>query len=347
MPSFDFLKMLTYIQKYRVTAITAVPPIVVAIAKHPAVKKFDLSSVESIGCGAAPLSDEVTDEALRNWPEGAVVMRQGWGMTEVTCTAMGWDARTTSKSSSVGELCANVHARIMAVDGSGEITAAKTRGELWVSGPTVMKGYWNRAEATRDTMHVDANGTRWLKTGDVAEIDEYAPGGLWRIVDRIKELIKVKGNQVAPAELEGLLLEHKDVDDAAVVGVTINGEELPRAYVVVNNGKAKGQDIAKWVESRVTHYKRLKGGVILVQEVPKNPVGYIIPIIGLRKFGSLLTLRFSAVRQDTTQDTEGEGGARGGRQEASCLQAGVISFTLLAYLVAWSVHKCINTNVER
>jgi acyl-CoA synthetase (AMP-forming)/AMP-acid ligase II len=277
MPVFDFVKMLTYVQKYRINSLTVVPPIVVALAKHPIVKQFDLSSIETIGCGAAPLSTEIMEEVSRLFPPDAdVVVRQGWGMTEITCTCLSWDpTRVGDRTdiSGVGELMPNARARIMELDGRTEITRAKTPGEIWVTGPTLMKGYWNKPEATAGTMVTDASGTRWLRTGDIGYVDEYKPGGTFHIVDRLKELIKVKGNQVAPAELEAVLLERPDIVDAAVVGVTIQGEELPRAYVVVaDETKTKPEEIAKWMARRVAKHKQLKGGVVFVSEVPKNPV---------------------------------------------------------------------------
>ncbi|RYP68527.1 hypothetical protein DL771_006604 [Monosporascus sp. 5C6A] len=277
MASFNFEKMLQYIERFRINSITAVPPIVVALAKHPLSRKYDLSSIESIGCGAAPLGQEISDEVVKLWPVGAVTVRQGWGMTELTCSATAWDPNIISKSGSVGELSPNCKARIMKVDGSGEITTANEPGEFWVSGPTLMRSYWNKPEATKETIAVDADGTRWLKTGDIAYIERYGEGGLWHIVDRLKELIKVKGNQVAPAELEAVLLENKGVTDVAVVGVTINGEEAPRAYVVPNSAvKQSEKDIAKWMESKAVRYKWLLGGVKFVDAIPKNPSGKIL-----------------------------------------------------------------------
>ncbi|KAK8095623.1 AMP-binding enzyme [Apiospora kogelbergensis] len=277
MPKFDFVKVLENVQKYRITSLNCVPPIVVALAKHPLVRKYDLSSLESIGSGAAPLSGEIAEEVSKLWPAGAMEVRQGWGMTEITCTAMSWDPRITQPSLAVGEMLPNCSARLMRLDGSGEITKAGETGELWVTGPTLLKSYWNKPEATAGTLHVDADGTRWLKTGDIAYVEKYEPGGLWHVVDRLKELIKVKGNQVAPAELEGVLLESKAVTDAAVVGVTIDGEEVPRAYIVPNPEiKASEQEIAQWMEGRVVRYKRLAGGVVFVDEIPKNPSGKIL-----------------------------------------------------------------------
>ncbi|KAI0179207.1 acetyl-CoA synthetase-like protein [Hypoxylon sp. FL1284] len=278
MAAFDFERMLQVIERFRIDVIVAVPPILVLLAKSPLTRRYDLSSLESIGCGAAPLGAEVSDEVCKLWPPGAMAVKQGWGMTECTCGVTANDPMRPTHSADVGELLPNCKARIMRIDGSGgEITKANEPGEMWVSGPMLMKAYWNKPEATADTVHVDPDGTRWLKTGDVAYVEKYEPGGLVHVVDRIKELIKVKGNQVAPAELEGVLLENKGVRDVAVVGVTINGEECPRAYVVPEpEVKQTEQEIAKWMESRVVYYKRLRGGVKFVQAIPKNPSGKLL-----------------------------------------------------------------------
>ncbi|KAI0885817.1 acetyl-CoA synthetase-like protein [Annulohypoxylon maeteangense] len=277
MSSFNFEKMLQHIQKFRIDILIAVPPILVALAKSPLSRKYDLSSVEIIGSGAAPLGSELSDEVVKLWPPGAVKLRQGWGMTELTCSCTSFHPEDKNRSAAVGELVPNCKGRIMKIDGSGEITKAKEAGEVWISGPTLLKGYWNKPEATADSVHVDPDGTRWMKTGDVGYIDKYEPGGLLYIVDRIKELIKVKANQVAPAELEGVLLDNKGISDVAVVGVTINGEEAPRAYVVANpDVKQTEQEIAKWMESRVVKYKWLRGGVKFVDSIPKNPSGKIL-----------------------------------------------------------------------
>ena len=181
----------------------------------------------------------------------------------------------------------NCEAGIVRPEDGSEVTTGGEPGEIWVSGPTLMKGYWNKPEATADTIVVDSDGKRWLKTGDIAYIEKYEPGGLWHIVDRLKELIKVKGNQVAPAELEAVLYENKGVADAAVVGVTIDGEEYPRAYVVPTPGaKQTEKDIAAWMEGKVVHYKRLRGGVKFVDAIPKNPVSFLsVFLCGYGKYG--------------------------------------------------------------
>lgn len=164
----------------------------------------------------------------------------------------------------------------MAEDGSGEITARgpDARGELWIRAPNVMKGYWNKPDATKETLTPDG----WLKTGDIAYVDEE---GKFYIVDRKKELIKVKGNQVAPAELEALLLEHPAVADAAVIGVpTPDGDESPRAYVMLQpdeKSKAtKPNEIAAFVAKNVARHKKLTGGVYFIDSIPKNPSGKIM-----------------------------------------------------------------------
>ncbi|KAF1815261.1 4-coumarate-CoA ligase [Eremomyces bilateralis CBS 781.70] len=268
MPKFDFLDMLACVQKFRITDLTLVPPVVVAMSKHPATKQFDLSSVERVGSGAAPLGRDVCSELEKLWPAGKINVKQGWGMTEATCSILGWHPDEISESFSVGEPNANCAVKI--VDENGKEVAQGERGELWCTAPNIMKGYWNKPEATKETLTPDG----WLKTGDIAYMDK---DGKFFIVDRMKELIKVKGLQVAPAELEALLLEHPDVADAAVIGVTVNGEEYPRAYIIPQVGsKPTEQDIHKFMEPRVSRAKRLVGGVRFVDEIPKNPSGKIL-----------------------------------------------------------------------
>ncbi|KAH9866150.1 hypothetical protein J1614_008714 [Plenodomus biglobosus] len=229
MPKFDFMEMLHYVEKFKITDLVLVPPVVVAMAKHPATKKFNLSSVENVGSGAAPLGREISEEFEKIWSTGQVNVKQGWGMTELTCAATGYHPDKRSESFSVGELLANVEARIV-LDDEGKVDAPQgERGEVWVRGPNVMKGYWKKPEATKETLTADG----WLKTGDIAYTDKenyiyivdrkkvsgYLHWLGYAAVDVSQELIKVKGLQVAPAELEALLLDHPDVQDVAVIGV--------------------------------------------------------------------------------------------------------------------------------
>ncbi|KAH5583076.1 hypothetical protein HBI24_107880 [Parastagonospora nodorum] len=273
MAKFDFVEMLTYVAKYRITDLVLVPPVVVAMAKHPATKQFDLTSVESVGSGAAPLGREVCEEFEKLWPDGRVNVKQGWGMTELTCAATGYSPAKHSNSFSVGEMLAECEAKIV-LDDAGKVEAPQgERGEIWVRGPNVMKGYWNKPEATKETITPDG----WLRTGDVAYVDK---DNHFFIVDRKKELIKVKGLQVAPAELEAMLLENADVQDAAVIGIPFKGDEAPRAYIVPQNPEKAtpetAESIKKWLAERVSKHKRLEGGVIFLEAIPKNPSGKIL-----------------------------------------------------------------------
>ncbi|KAI5467167.1 hypothetical protein BGZ63DRAFT_19284 [Mariannaea sp. PMI_226] len=279
MPSFDFPKMLAHIKNFRITRIFTAPPILILITKHPLARGADLSSLDFIGSGAAPLPQDTQREINDMLPQehGRTVAKQGWGMTEATCMAFSWDP-TRPSNSSVGELVANCEAKLIHLESGAEITEANVPGELWLSGPTVMPGYWRNPTATREALVTDEAGTQWLRTGDVAHVDVYGPGANLYIVDRVKELIKVKGFQVAPAELEALLLERKDVADAAVIGVMVKGFEVPRAYIVKSaSGKDTTEtDIASWLATRVARHKQLAGGVVFIDAIPKIPSGKIL-----------------------------------------------------------------------
>lgn len=268
MPKFDFLKFLQHIQAFRITDLALVPPIAIALAKRPEVKQFDLSSVVSAGSGAAPLGNEQARE-LESTLKGQVNVKQGWGMTEVTCSMTGWHPEEVVTSHSIGEMLPNCEACIMADDGKTEF-GPNEPGEFWVRGPNTMLGYWQKPDATKDTMTEDG----WLKTGDIAFRDEK---NRITIVDRKKELIKVKGNQVAPAELEALLMDIEGIADAAVIGVTRKGDEYPRAYLVRTAGsKVSEKQIHQFMSKKVARHKQLTGGIVFVEDIPKNPSGKIL-----------------------------------------------------------------------
>ncbi|OKL62393.1 hypothetical protein UA08_02616 [Talaromyces atroroseus] len=285
MEKFDFLTVLRNVEKYRVSHLIIVPPVVVMLAKHPETRKFDLSSVRFVGSGAAPLSREVSEEAESVWPKGAINIKQGWGMTEATCSLLGWNPSQTSKDNSVGWPNANSEAKIMSLpdehsssnDPPKELGPNKT-GELWVRGPQIMKGYWRNPRATAETLTADG----WLRTGDIGYYDDE---NKFYISGRLKELIKVKGLQVAPAELDGVCLETEGVADAAVVGVTLTSshgrqEEHPRAYIVLQQGAQASQDtadrIVAEVNGKLSPHKRITGGVVFVDALPKNASGKIL-----------------------------------------------------------------------
>ncbi|KAI0160644.1 4-coumarate-CoA ligase [Xylariaceae sp. FL1272] len=266
MTEFRYEEFLFYIGKYKITNLQIAPPILVMLSKRPETSRYDLSSVKDVLCGAAPLSRELQNECQRRFN---IQVYQGWGMTEVTCGAIHVPRGRQDDSGSVGQLDPNCEAKL--IDDDGKEVGVGQPGELYVRGPNVCMRYWRNEEATKESL--DADG--WLKTGDVAVIND--KGYFW-IVDRKKELIKVNALQVAPAELEGVLLENEHIADAAAVGITIRGEEAPRAYVVIHEtskGKVTPRDIQEWIKPRVAKHKYLNGGVVFIDEVPKLASGKI------------------------------------------------------------------------
>ncbi len=265
LPRFDLEQALTIIQERRISRFFVVPPIVLAFAKHPLVDQYDVSSLTQVFSGAAPLSAELANEAAARI--GCEVV-QGFGMTELSpvshATMMGNDRPGT-----VGVTIPNTECRI--VDpATGEDQGVGGVGELWVRGPQVMKGYLNNPEATAAT--IDRDG--WLHSGDIATIDE---DGFVSIVDRLKELIKYKGFQVAPAELEALLLTHPAIADAAVVGVPdVEAGEIPRAFIVVKAGQSvTAEEITAYMTDRVSTYKVIRD-VVITDAIPKSASGKIL-----------------------------------------------------------------------
>jgi 4-coumarate--CoA ligase len=264
MARFDLPAALQLIQDRKVTLFFAVPPMVLALAKHPIIDQYDLSSLKLVFSGAAPLGAELGREAATRI--GCEVV-QGYGMTELSpvshSTPMG-----QGKPGSVGVTISNTESRI--VDANGDDQGVGGEGELWVRGPQVMKGYFGNESATDAT--IDPDG--WLHTGDVGRFDE--DGHLY-IVDRVKELIKYKGFQVPPAELEALLLTHPAVADVAVIGVPDDeAGELPRAFVVLRDGAtATAEELQGFVKGKVAHYKQVRQ-VVFVHEIPKSASGKIL-----------------------------------------------------------------------
>lgn len=208
--AFSFEGFFSAVQRYRPRFLQVVPPIIVMLAKRPDAKNYDISSVEWILCGAAPLKQELQNEVSQRFN---LQIKQGWGMTEVTCGGISTPNSVQDRTGSVGKLLPGTEAKLL--DEKGGFAEVGEPGELFVRGPQVCLGYWRNEEASRETLSSDG----WLKTGDVAVHDPKSD--LFWIVDRKKELIKVNGLQVAPAELEALLLENDDVADAAVVGITV------------------------------------------------------------------------------------------------------------------------------
>jgi len=264
MPRFDLEEFLKTIETHRVTRVAVVPPIVVSLAKSPLVGRYDLSSLVQIGSGAAPLSAEVEAEASRR--TGAPVV-QGFGLTETSPVTHAMSPEEL-RQGSIGVPVPNTEIRVVAP--GGEDSSPGEPGEIWIRGPQVMKGYLNNDSATRAT--IDDDG--WLHTGDIGHVDD---DGFWYITDRLKELIKFKGFQVAPAELEAVLLTHPAVADGAVIGVADEeAGEVPKAFVVLVEGSpATRDDIAEFVAARVAPYKQIRS-VEFIDVIPKSLSGKIL-----------------------------------------------------------------------
>ena len=261
LPRFDVPGFLAAIQDQRITQTVVVPPIVLALAKHPAVDQYDLSSLEWLGCGAAPLSAELQQACAERigCPVG-----QGYGMTEATAGIALFPVGTPVVPGSSGPLLPGIRARITD-PGTGADLAPGQAGELWVRTPAVMTGYLGNPAASAAT--IDDDG--WLHTGDIARFD--AEGNLF-LLDRVKELIKVKGFQVAPAELEAILRSHPAVADAAVIPVPDErAGELPKAYVVPAQ-QVTPQELIDYVAARVAPHKRIHQ-VSFTDAIPTSPSG--------------------------------------------------------------------------
>ncbi|EDV47064.1 probable 4-coumarate--CoA ligase 1 [Drosophila erecta] len=269
MPCFkpdDFMRSL---DKYQGSILNLVPPIALFMINHPKLSQETAPHLKVVMSGAAPIGQHDVERFLNKFPN--TVFKQGYGMTEASPVVL-LTPEGNKVYASTGVLPASTEAKIVPLDGNDvKGVGPRTTGELCVRGPQVMAGYLNNDEANQVTFYPG----NWLRSGDVAFYDE---DGLFYITDRMKELIKVKGFQVPPAELEAVLRDHPKILEAAVFGIPheLNGE-APRAIVVLRPGeKASAEEISAYVAERVAHYKKLEGGVIFVDEVPKNPTGKIL-----------------------------------------------------------------------
>jgi acyl-CoA synthetase (AMP-forming)/AMP-acid ligase II len=268
LPRFDVAAFLGAIQEHRIAYTVIAPPIAVALVNSPLVDSFDLSSLELVDCVAAPLDSELAEQLQRRL--GAAVI-QGYGLTESSpCTHGIPVERPDIDRGTIGVLMPSVEARV--VDPvTGEDVAQGERGELWCRGPNIMRGYLNNSQATANT--VDQDG--FLHTGDLVTVDG---NGVFRVVDRLKELIKYKGYQIAPAELEALLLTHAGIADAAVIGVNdAESGETPKAFVVRSESHTDldADEVKAFVAARVAPYKKIRN-VEFVEQIPKSAAGKIL-----------------------------------------------------------------------
>ncbi|KAK5083545.1 hypothetical protein LTR05_006048 [Lithohypha guttulata] len=287
MPAFDLKLFLSTIQGHKITFIYVAPPVIVRLARDKVVDGYDLSSVKMITSGAAPLTQELVDAVHKRLK---IKINQAYGLSETSpmTHTQPWNEWYDSVGS-VGKMFPNMIAKYMSAEekelGPGEA------GELWLAGPNIFKGYWKNEKATKDAI-VEADGLRYFKTGDVGFQDE---NHNFYITDRVKELIKYKGFQVAPAELEGKLMDHPLVNDVAVIGIEDKEmhTEVPRAYIVhakksgkagnretglpeTEDDKQDADEIIKWIAGKVANHKKLRGGVRFVEEIPKSAAGKIL-----------------------------------------------------------------------
>jgi acyl-CoA synthetase (AMP-forming)/AMP-acid ligase II len=266
LPRFDLEQFLDCVQKHRIKYASLVPPIVLALAKHPLVDRYDMSSLESVLCGAAPMGGEVEQACADRL---GCLVGQGWGMTEISgagCTARVSDPPQIRRGS-CGRLWPGVEARIVDLATGADLDADQN-GELLVRGPNVMKGYLNRPDANAVTLF--AGG--WMRTGDIAHFD--ADGYLY-IVDRTKELIKYNAYQIAPAELEAVLVSHPAVAEAAVIpSPDAEHGEVPKAFVVLKTA-ATPEELMEFVAGRVAPYKKVRK-LVIVDAIPKSPAGKLL-----------------------------------------------------------------------
>ncbi|XP_057974354.1 probable CoA ligase CCL5 [Malania oleifera] len=267
---FEMGEMLAAIPRFKASYLPLVPPILVAMVNGsgPIREEYDLSSLQTVLSGGAPLSKELTEGFVERYP--GVKILQGYGLTESTGVGASTDSLEESRRyGTAGMLSPSMEAKIVDPE-SGEALPVNRTGELWLRGPTIMKGYFSNVEATTSTL--DSNG--WLRTGDLCYIDE---DGFIFVVDRLKELIKYKGYQVPPAELEALLLTHPEITDAAVIPYPDQEVgQYPMAYVVRKAGSnLSGSEVMDFTAKQVAPYKRIRR-VAFIASVPKNPSGKIL-----------------------------------------------------------------------
>ena len=268
MPRFDMDRFCALVEEYKCTRAHLVPPIVLGLAKTPIVNDHDLSSLKVLTCAAAPLGGELEAEASARLK---VDIKQAWGMSELsplgTCVP---DDALKPASGTVGPPCAATSVKVVDLN-TREALPVGEEGELCISGPQVMKGYLDQPEKTAECMDQDG----FFLTGDIAKMDE---DGYIYITDRLKELIKYKGFQVAPAELEEIVCLHDQVDDCTVIPVEDeDAGELPRAYVVKkDNSNLTEEQVKDWVAEHVAPHKKLRGGVVFTDSIPKTASGKIL-----------------------------------------------------------------------
>jgi len=264
-PRFELEQFLEIAQRYRLSYMSLVPPLVLALAKSPLVDNYDLSSLRMIGSGAAPLGGELEKAVSKRLD---CIVYQGYGLTEVSgASHVNPPNPEAIKSGSVGPAVPNCLTRVVDVESGRDLNPGE-KGEIWIKGPFVMQGYLNNPEATANTIDTDG----WFHSGDIGYVDD---DGYFYVVDRLKELIKYKAYQVAPAELEALLVSHPAIADAAVIpSPDEEAGEVPKAFVVLKE-PLDPQEIMDWVADQVAFHKKIRR-LEIVDEIPKSSSGKIL-----------------------------------------------------------------------
>ncbi|KAJ0257466.1 4-coumarate--CoA ligase-like 3 [Hirschfeldia incana] len=266
---FELGDMLAAVEKYRATTLLLAPPVLVVMTNEADKIKarYDLSSLRTVRCGGAPLSKEVTEGFMKKYPRVHVL--QGYALTESNGGGSMMDMVDSRRYGTAGTLTSDVEARIVDPD-TGRFVGTNQTGELWLKGPSISKGYFKNQEATSETYHQEG----WLKTGDLCYIDD---DGFLYVVDRLKELIKYKGYQVAPAELEALLITHPDILDAAVIPFPDKeAGQYPMAYVTRKpESNLSEKRVIDFISKQVAPYKKIRK-VAFINSIPKTASGKIL-----------------------------------------------------------------------
>lgn len=278
MRRFDVKEAAKTIARHRVTHLPVVPPIMAALIRAKDAHGFDLKSLKQASSGAAPLSKQLIHEFLRRFPN--VDFIQGYGMTESTAVGTrGYNTETCRKYTSVGLLAPNMEAKVVDWETGISMPPGKS-GELWLRGPAIMKGYLNDEKESESIIDIDG----WFKTGDIVNFDQ---DGYLFILDRLKDTIKYKGFQIAPADLESLLISHNEILDAAVTSACDEeAGEIPIAFVVRKPGSnLSSSEIMEFVAKQVAPYKKIRR-VTFVKSIPKSPAGKTLRRVLRNSFGA-------------------------------------------------------------
>jgi len=284
-PRFDVKEFCELLEKYRITYSLCVPPIFLAVIRHleePRVRGYDWEDLKVVNNGGAPIPLELLERFYKLAKEKCnatnVTIQHGWGLTEAS-PVVAVNPMSRPKMESQGTLIPDTFHKIIDLETGEELPKRGDIGELVIKGPQVMKGYWNRPEATENAFWIDPKtGEKWLRTGDMAYIDEEE---YEHLLDRIKEMIKYKGWSIAPAELEDMLFNNPHVFDAAVIGkpsTELDVGEIPKAFIILkpeSKGKVSGQEIIDWIAERISAYKKIRE-VEFVDEIPKSGSGKIL-----------------------------------------------------------------------